>query len=573
MSRRAQLGAILGLALALRLANLWLTSALPVAAYQFDWPEGDMATAWAWAGRIAAGDVLGREGTHQYTGWMRAIAPLETWERWWGGRPVFHQAPLYAYVLALVRLAGGGGFWAVGVTQCLLGLASVALVFLLAERTFGRGAALAAGVGAAVYGPFLLHETLVLRDTLAVTTSLLLLWALGRARDGGRGAWLGAGLVFAAAVLARETTLLFAPFVLLWIVQCRGRTRAAAAAAAFAGGAALGLAPLLARNVVVGVAPWALSTRALEGFVYGHAAGGAPVGLTLPPATRTILEQADGHLGAAIRLTLASWGGDWRGLAAHELAKLAAIGASFEAADNANWYYFAERLPLLGCSLGFAGVLALGLVGLVVGERRADDRILRYFLLAALGGLMYATVVGRYRLVPAAVLLVYAGGAVSWILGQLAARRLGRATAAVAAALAVAALSRYAPADAAARQRPTEFVLAAERLYRGGDREAALAELEAGLARAYRGAEQPALPPGYRRLVESLVRIQLERGRPADAAAALGRLAADYPGDADLRQLLGLLHRDALGDPARAEAYFVEAERLRAGTGAAGANP
>jgi len=49
-------------------------------------------------------------GTRQFTSWMRELAPLETWERWWGERTVSHQAPLYAYVLAAVRLVAGDGF-------------------------------------------------------------------------------------------------------------------------------------------------------------------------------------------------------------------------------------------------------------------------------------------------------------------------------------------------------------------------------------------------------------------------------------------------------------------------------
>jgi hypothetical protein len=59
-----------------------------------------MAASWTWSGRILAGDVIGWDPPHQYTSWMRAWAPLETWHRWWGGRTVFHQAPLWAYTLA-----------------------------------------------------------------------------------------------------------------------------------------------------------------------------------------------------------------------------------------------------------------------------------------------------------------------------------------------------------------------------------------------------------------------------------------------------------------------------------------
>src|SRR5439155_701657 len=338
---------------------------LPVAEYQRSWAEGDMATAWAWSGRIVAGDLLGRDPVHQYASWMKAIAPLETWERWWGGKAVFHQAPLYAYVLAGMRWVVGDGVWAIELSQLVLGLVNVGLVALLADRFFGPLAAIVAGLGAALYGPFLLHETLLLRDTLAVTTSLLLLWALVRTDERPR-RWLWAGALFTLATLARETTLLFAPGVVLWAAQ-RFRRRPAVCTTvvlSFVAGALLGFVPLIARNLAVGVAPWALSTRGVEAFVCGHAAGSSPFGFGIPPALRSILEASDGRPGPAIRLTLATYEGDWGRLLAHEVTKLGAIVSRYEAMDNANWYYFADRSPFLGWSLRYEVVLALGLVGL-----------------------------------------------------------------------------------------------------------------------------------------------------------------------------------------------------------------
>ncbi|TMA91570.1 MAG: hypothetical protein E6J77_06185 [Deltaproteobacteria bacterium] len=45
--RRALLG-VLAVALAARLVNLWLVSRLPLAEYQFDWAESDMAANFEW---------------------------------------------------------------------------------------------------------------------------------------------------------------------------------------------------------------------------------------------------------------------------------------------------------------------------------------------------------------------------------------------------------------------------------------------------------------------------------------------------------------------------------------------
>jgi len=551
---------VLALAAAVRLGNLAILGGLPVAEYELRWNESDMATVYRWSGRIVSGDILGRDTVHQYTDWMASIAPPEVWERWWGGKGVFHQAPLYAYAVAGMRFVVGDGFWPIALCQMGLGLLNVALVFLLAARFFDRTVATAAALGAALYGPFLLHEPLLLRDTLAVSTSLLLLWGLSRCDEARPGPWLVAGFLFALAVLAREATLLFAPFVAV-------RFRHGAwprVLAAFAAGAVLGFAPLVARNVVVGVAPWALSTRAIEGFIYGHAAGGSPVGVQLPPATRSILEAADGRLGTAIRLTLATYHGDAWALGRRELAKLAAIFSRYEGMDNVNWYYFADRSPVLRCALRYEWVLALGLFGLWCARKSAArHRVLWSFLLAAIGGLMYATVVGRYRLVPAAVLMIYAGAAVVWLGRAFRGGRWAAAAGGTAAVLGLIVASGHLLGRIPARERyrSAEFFLAGQVYYQHGDPARALEEVRTGLRMAYRGPDQPTLPPGYLSLVRELVQVARELGRDRDAAADLERLAADYPADADVESLLGVVYRDGLQRPDEAERHFDEAAR------------
>jgi hypothetical protein len=152
MSPRRSLLFILTVGLVVRLVNLHGMSQHPMAEYQFRSTEADMSLAYEWSGHILGGDVLGREPVHQYTVWMREIAPLETWERWWGGAQIFHTAPLYAYTLAAFRFLLGDHFWQIGLCQALLGLANVALVFLLAARFFGPAVSALAALGAALYG-------------------------------------------------------------------------------------------------------------------------------------------------------------------------------------------------------------------------------------------------------------------------------------------------------------------------------------------------------------------------------------------------------------------------------------
>src|SRR5205814_4977611 len=65
--------------------------------------------------------------------------------------------------------------------------------------------------------------------------------------------------------------------------------------------------------------------------------------------------------------------------------------------DLVNWYYFADRSPVLRFSLRYDVVVALGVLGLWLDRRNAArHRLLWYFLIATVGGLMYGTIeIGR----------------------------------------------------------------------------------------------------------------------------------------------------------------------------------
>jgi tetratricopeptide (TPR) repeat protein len=306
------------------------------------------------------------------------------------------------------------------------------------------------------------------------------------------------------------------------------------------------------------------STRAIEAVIHGNAVDSAGVGLTIPAATRSILEQADGRLGTAIRLTLATYHGDWLRLVGNELFKLRAIFSGYEAMDNANRYYFADRSPLLRWSLRFSPVLALALVGLWLDRAQARrHRVLWYFLLANVAGLMYGTIVGATGFA-VAVLLVYAAVAVAWIARRLAARHWRDAAVAVVAAVAVGLTSAtlVRSTERRVRYRADEFYLAAEVHYRHGRVDEAFDELRTGLETAYTGPDQPTLTPGYRNLALTLVRVAHERGRDADAVTVLDRAAREHPADPMLHHVLALLYRDALGRADQAEEHFARERAL-----------
>jgi 4-amino-4-deoxy-L-arabinose transferase-like glycosyltransferase len=569
MTPRRFLLLVLAVGLAVRLVNVFQMSRLPMAEYQFRAPEADMSLNYEWSGHILSGDLLGRDTVYQYTMWMREIAPLETWKRWWGGAHIFFQAPLYAYTLAAFRLLVGDHFWPIALCHVLLGLANVTLLFLLAQRLFGEAVAVLAAFGAALYGPFELHELFVLRDTLGVTVSLLMLWALARCHDVEPRPWLLAGLLLALATLCREATLLFAPLVAVWMLRRFHADWPALGYTAlwFLAGLGLGLAPLICRNIVVGAPLLSLSAVGIEVFIHGNAPGSAGFGWRVPPETRFILEQAHGHLGTAVRLTLASYHGDWREFIALQTLKLRAIFSSYEATDNINAYYVADHLPLLRFSLHFEHILALGLIGLWLERANgARHRILRYFLAAAVGSLMYSTVVGRYRLAGTAVLLLYAAAAVHWAGGRFA-RSEWRALAfaGVAGVGIVLVSTNLLPAADRLRYPPQEYANNAVLYYQRGQVEEACSELRRGLDKVYFWPDRTALPPRY---VEVLARPYVNLAhtlhRDVEAVAVLEGVASSFPPDAGLEELIGVLYRDGLNRPDEGARHLERARGLEA---------
>jgi 4-amino-4-deoxy-L-arabinose transferase-like glycosyltransferase len=109
-----------------------------------------------------------------------------------------------------------------------VGAAAVWLIGLIAWRSRGARAGVAAAVVAAVYPPlvwmcaYALSETLF--SLLALAAAIVLDIAMHRAlthRAGGAGV-LAAGLLAGAATLVRPVMLLFLPLALLWMLR-RGR--------------------------------------------------------------------------------------------------------------------------------------------------------------------------------------------------------------------------------------------------------------------------------------------------------------------------------------------------------------
>ena len=153
-------------------------------------PVVDAEEFWNWAGEIAAGRLI--------------------------GTTPFMSAPLYPYLLGLVR-ALGGGLLTVYVLQAGLHLATVGLLAYIAARRFGAVVGLLSAVLYVLLQEPAFFAGRVLNCTLQLFLVVLLWWALVRAQQRlTPGTWAAAGILLGLNCLANPPMLLALPLLSLW---------------------------------------------------------------------------------------------------------------------------------------------------------------------------------------------------------------------------------------------------------------------------------------------------------------------------------------------------------------------
>ncbi len=230
-------------ALLLRVLNLYLCSGDALVRYPF----GDGLAYAKWALSIAEGDWLGL------------------------GRPVFYQAPLYPYFLAVLQSVGLGLYPWPQIFHLLFGVAAVFFVYLGTRRLGGHRSAFVAGGILALFGPMLMYELFLEKTSLGLLLSSLTFYLIVRAGSGAVGKRvLVLGLVIGVSAMLRENLLLLAPcLAVLYLL----RQRSVRPALLMAAGAMLGVLPSLSHNLFVGAAFLPTSYQAGTNFYMGNHAG------------------------------------------------------------------------------------------------------------------------------------------------------------------------------------------------------------------------------------------------------------------------------------------------------------
>jgi tetratricopeptide (TPR) repeat protein len=501
------------LALAVRALHLWL---LRDSLY-FAVLMGDARAYDEWASRLAAGD--------------------------WLGSDVFYQAPLYPYLLGVSYAAFGRDLMLVRGVQAVLGALSAVLLTSAAARLFGRRAGLAAGLLMALYAPAVFVAGLIQKAALDVFLMTAIVWVVARiaADRERRTEWLMLGGTLGLLSLTRENALVLIGVALLFLTR---RT-----AAPFLLGVTIVLAPVVARNQIVG-GGWYLTTSQFgPNFYIGnnpHADG------TYQPLRegrgdaayerQDATELAEARAGR--RLDPADVSAYWRNEALRYIStqpidwlrlmtrKVQLLASATEMPDTEAQESHAEGsvvLRVLQPVAHFGIMLPLAGLGLVVSWAERRRLVLLYALAAGYASsVLIFFVVARYRypLVPFVLLFAAAGLAgLPAFVRQASSKRL----AATAAALGVVAVVAYMPVLAADAMHAITVTNLGVALQAQGRLDEAAAQYRRAIA----------IRPDYAPAYNNLGVVLQTRGQIAEALAAYQQALRHHPRDAGIHGNLG----------------------------------
>ncbi|MGE6757054.1 glycosyltransferase family 39 protein [Corallococcus interemptor] len=387
-----------------------------------------------WAQHLADGDWLQREPLHPMTAWMRRVAgqvmrahptyPVELglakdtaydpktmavslWDRWLGG-PTYFQEPLYPYLVALTRVVFGPDGAFVFAWQLALGVLGLFLVYRLGRVLFSETVGVVGAVLGLLYAPLVVHEFVLLRDSLIVLFTLALLAALVAALERGGWRWTLFGALSGLAVLVKVPFVIFLFLALAGAVASR-RCRAGDVGRVFAG-LAVALLPAVARNALVGV-PWLkFNGSGTSMLAYYHMADSRPYQFSIGPGYADILFKTDGRFLPALREAIQTHASLW-GFIRLSLAKVLYSLHGSEVPNNVDVALFRQAAGTVrAMPLPFWALGVLGAVGTVATRARWRQLWPLYVgVVAALPTLVLASFISRYRLPLAAALLPLAG--------------------------------------------------------------------------------------------------------------------------------------------------------------------
>jgi hypothetical protein len=451
-NRRIVIAAIVAVSVVIRVIYFVEITHSPADAFHLA-PQSDMHFFDLWAKSIAEGDYLTDKALHPLSPWQRQLAgayfdqhpevkealvdsgeknpPRAIWEKWYRGKR-FHQEPLYPYLIAGTYMLFESGMHSVFLWQMLLGVLINVLIYLLARRFFSATVAAIAAILAVLCAPLLFYEMVLIRSTLItfVTLAMVLLADEALHRNS-RTWWLAMGIMLGVAALVKMSLILvgLGVLVLFIIRHPRPLPRLLANGALIGAGMLLALTPLIARNRLVSVAPFEMSSVGAVVFACTNTADYSPdISEAFPCSLNHVPEimgTTNGGFSATVLQTLGTHENVGSYLA-QVWKKFLSVWTWYEKPNNVNFYFFQLHSKILRyLPVTFALLGSLSILGLALGATRFRSLALLYVTAGAVIAPMlifYAT--ARFRTALTALLIPFAAYALVRVIALLRARPL-----------------------------------------------------------------------------------------------------------------------------------------------------
>ncbi len=345
----------------------------------------------------------------------------------------FPMGPLYPYFLALC-LSIGFSFYSVLFLQAVFGSIVVLNIYVITKRIFDKKAGLIAAFMAAVYGPFVLYDGLLLSESLQLLliSSALSLIIPEKGKRTRPLYYFLSGILIGFTALGRGTILIF-PFFLFayWLYKFltggkKRNNRYLKQAVLIIIGTVCGISPATIHNISNGEFVPVSSNFGINFYIGNNSeASGSynePAGLNLSTdfTGRQIAEKESGRM-----LKSAEVSDFWFDRAFDFIRDnpLKFAAGLFKKA----WLYFwnfdipqAESIQIHHrfspvfriLPKGYWFVFLPGLIGIVLLPRNESKWLLLILLISSVAGVMVFFSIGRFKLIGSIALLVFAAGGI-----------------------------------------------------------------------------------------------------------------------------------------------------------------
>lgn len=324
---------------------------------------------------------------------------------------VYHQEPLYVYLMAITYKIFGPHPTAVFGWQLLLSALTNMLVFMIGRQYFGSLVGLIGAIIVMISGPILVYEITLLRTTLTIFLSLLMLYQYQKmlAEDSTKSQVLF-GAISGISMLAQSYLVLFVLPALAGYVWKHHHTpkKALVKGSVILAVLVFVQLPLFIRNIEVGAPMFSMAGNGAITYILfnsSHALPNEPSFLDLPYTVK-LMHDSGGKLFSAAVACLNSF--DSIGSLIH-MYKLKTDGLFdwFEVPNNISYYMYRGFSPVLKALPAlYEWIAPLGICGFLFGCWRLRRKLIPFVLMLVVSAspMFIGSGLARYR-VPFVILI------------------------------------------------------------------------------------------------------------------------------------------------------------------------